>query len=368
MGSLSALHQHIATILRCALFLLACTVPAVAGGRFGNAVGEMRPGAVGQGSRVFMGRGMIVSPAPEDFLLRPAAVVRFAVGRVGTLEGQSVQTVMPGGSTAPISAVAPLGFVFHHWSDGVTANPRSVVGVIADVTLTAVFWIDGEFLSELNASDVASGHGWWDLSGSYPTRVAGNPLVLTLVHDAHGRLTGTATYTVGEATTVNLPIRGSVRGAGGNIALKLALRGAARDRSVRLALRLDLAVDPDAGQLVGAIVGSVVTGDEKTPVAETLTLPIPRAMNGTWTLLFDLVQDARGVTGTALLTLSNGAGYVCEVQGRTRGGNAVLSLAGYPAGPAARGGGIRTTITPLEGGWARLESFSGRGYGQVVGW
>jgi hypothetical protein len=25
-------------------------------------------------------------------------------------------------------------------------------------------------------------------------------------------------------------------------------------------------------------------------------------------------------------------------------------------------------ITPLEGGWARLESFSGRGYGQTLGW
>jgi hypothetical protein len=29
---------------------------------------------------------------------------------------------------------------------------------------------------------------------------------------------------------------------------------------------------------------------------------------------------------------------------------------------------IRTTLTPLEGGWARLESFSGKGYGQTVGW
>lgn len=43
----------------------------------------------------------------------------------------------------------------------------------------------------------------------------------------------------------------------------------------------------------------------------------------------------------------------------------VLSLAGAPASNAIK---IKTTITPLEGGWARLESFSGTGYGQRLGW
>ena len=47
---------------------------------------------------------------------------------------------------------------------------------------------------------------------------------------------------------------------------------------------------------------------------------------------------------------------------------ASLTLAGDPANPGAKAIAIRTTLTPIEGGWARIESFSGRGYGQVIGW
>jgi hypothetical protein len=45
-----------------------------------------------------------------------------------------------------------------------------------------------------------------------------------------------------------------------------------------------------------------------------------------------------------------------------------LSLAGRPAEVAAKAIQIRATITPLEGGWARIESLSGRGYGQLLNW
>ena len=47
---------------------------------------------------------------------------------------------------------------------------------------------------------------------------------------------------------------------------------------------------------------------------------------------------------------------------------AVLALTDDPSDPAAKPITIKTTITPLEGGWARIESFSGKGYGQTVGW
>jgi hypothetical protein len=60
--------------------------------------------------------------------------------------------------------------------------------------------------------------------------------------------------------------------------------------------------------------------------------------------------------------------YAFLVRGRTgANGTAVLSLAADPADPAARSIRISTTVTPLEGGWARLESFLGTGYGQTVG-
>ena len=47
---------------------------------------------------------------------------------------------------------------------------------------------------------------------------------------------------------------------------------------------------------------------------------------------------------------------------------AVLTLSGSPSDPASKAIAIKTTVTPLEGGWARLESFAGRGYGQALGW
>jgi hypothetical protein len=68
-------------------------------------------------------------------------------------------------------------------------------------------------------------------------------------------------------------------------------------------------------------------------------------------------------------TLSNDVKHTFVVRGKTGANNtAVLSLAGDPSDPAAAAIKIKTTITPLEGGWARIESFAGRGYGQAVGW
>ena len=70
----------------------------------------------------------------------------------------------------------------------------------------------------------------------------------------------------------------------------------------------------------------------------------------------------------ALLTLSNGAEGLFAVAGRGCGRGAVLSLRGVAADPAAMRIGIRTTIAPLEGGWARIEALSACGYGQTLGW
>ena len=99
-----------------------------------------------------------------------------------------------------------------------------------------------------------------------------------------------------------------------------------------------------------------------------MTLALPLAMDGTWTLLLELVAGGRGVTGRALLTLANGVDYAFAVTGRRQGAAVLLNLAGGPADPAARSFEVTTTITALEGRQARLDAFSGRGHGQVVQW
>ena len=106
-----------------------------------------------------------------------------------------------------------------------------------------------------------------------------------------------------------------------------------------------------------------------TPVhAEAVALPLPSEA-GTWTLLIEAGEDELGkVTGTALLTLAGGTSYAFDARGRFLGDAMVLSLAADPAEPQARGITIQATVAPLEAGWARLDSFSGRGYGQKVAW
>jgi hypothetical protein len=49
-------------------------------------------------------------------------------------------------------------------------------------------------------------------------------------------------------------------------------------------------------------------------------------------------------------------------------GTAVLTLVSEGADPVARGMQIRTSIAPLEGGWAGLRAFCGKGYGQTLAW
>jgi hypothetical protein len=105
-----------------------------------------------------------------------------------------------------------------------------------------------------------------------------------------------------------------------------------------------------------------------TPVAELLALPISAPMDGSWTLALQLGQDSRSLTGTAVLTLSNGVHYAYSVRGRRSGAVAVLSLVGDPADPAAGALSLRATVLPQAGNWGTLQDFSGTGYGQALTW
>jgi hypothetical protein len=228
---------------------------------------------------------------------------------------------------------------------------------------------DGSLLAVVDAAAVAAGRGWWDLSGTYATVVAGKPLALALVHDAAGRLSGTATWTVASEATVTMPIVGCVRGTSGSLTMKGALKGADPGRTVSVALAVALAVDTAKRQIEGTVTGSLRSGGVTTVVNENLVLDIPAPMDGTWTLALDLDQSGTTVSGTALLTFSNGVDYTFAVKGKTgANGTAVLALAGAATDAAAKAIKIKTAITPLVDGWARIDAFSGKGYGQALGW
>jgi hypothetical protein len=296
--------------------------------------------------------------------------LRFEAAAGGTLDGAAVQLVPSGGSASAVRAVSVFGYVFQQWSDGSTANPRAESGVRADRSFVAQFRLavpvppNGEFLARVDES----GHGLWDLSGSYALTVAGNPLVLNLVHDSSGKLTGGATYGAGPSTVVNLPIRGSVGASAGNTRAHIVLRGTDPARIVSLGLALDLTVNPSTRQLVGALTGSVTAAGTATPVAAVVAVPIPAPMDGTWTLLLQLTAAGRTVTGSAQIVLSNGAAYVCRAQGRTAGAAVVLNLAPAPGNQLGKGITARIAATPREGRLATLQAASIRAYGQTRAW
>jgi hypothetical protein len=225
----------------------------------------------------------------------------------------------------------------------------------------------GAFQVVLGAAGVTAGNGLWDLTGAYSVAVAGQPLVMHLVHDSRGRLSGTATYTAAGGAAVPLSVLGTVSGrAGGAVLARIALRGSDVARTASLDLAFTLTLNAGARQLRGPLVGTVTVGAVATPVAATVTLSIPAPMDGTWGLSFQLVPSGRSLSGTALLTLSNGVDYAFQVRGRSAGAAAVLTLTGAAGDPLASAISLRTTIRPMLGQRAGLGALSGNGYGQTL--
>jgi uncharacterized repeat protein (TIGR01451 family) len=63
----------------------------------------------------------------------------YSAGAGGTITGTAVQSVASGADGSPVTAVPDAGYIFLHWSDGSTANPRTDLGVSASVTVSARF-------------------------------------------------------------------------------------------------------------------------------------------------------------------------------------------------------------------------------------
>ena len=297
----------------------------------------------------------------------------YTAGANGRVTGASPQTLSYGASAAPVTAVADVGYAFDSWSDGSTSNPRTDASVAADLAVTALFAAsaqvvpDGSSLAVLGAGEVAAGRGVWDLSGTYSTEVGGMPLVIHLVHDSKGKLTGTAALTVLTVVTT-LPIKGAVRGAEGSLSARFGMKGVSSNRALRAAFAFDLTLNATTRQLVGQVTGSLSAAGITAPVEEPATLDLPASMDGTWALRFALVPGAKTVGGSATLTLSNGVAYECVVHARLSGLRVVGDLTAAPADVSARGIRIRATMSQWSGGWARLEALAGTAYGQALAW
>jgi|GEM_PF-840745 len=299
-----------------------------------------------------------------------AHTVFFLAGTHGWIDGLTPQTVAHGGAATPVTARGDYAYAFDRWSDGSTQNPRALTNVTADTTLTASFRAatsvspNGAFLALVSSP----AKGLWDFSGAYATTVAGHPLAMNWVHDTKGKLTGIATLTVAKDTLVTMPVKGTVKGAGGVTSAKITLKGSDPGRTTSASMTLTLTLDPGNRRLTGVLSGSLKTGAITTPVSGPIVLAVPGSMDGSWTLQFQLRTTTTAVTGTARLTLSHGVDYDYLVKGKAAGRSATVSLAADPSDPAAAGIKIKTTVIPLEGGWATLQLFSAKGYGQALAW
>jgi parallel beta-helix repeat protein len=82
----------------------------------------------------------------------------YAAGANGALVGDSPQVVNSGSSGTAITAVPDTGYRFLAWSDGSTANPRTDVAVMANISVTATF-IARKFV-DIDATGNGDGNSW----------------------------------------------------------------------------------------------------------------------------------------------------------------------------------------------------------------
>ncbi len=283
---------------------------------------------------------------PEQWPLTLTYRVNVPTGSVGNQTFTGTATCRE--DAGPLSAPIPASTL--------TPSPRTPVAVDPS----------GSFLAVLDPTAPAVGQGLWDLTGTYSITVADNPLTLNLTHDNKGRLSGFATLTVDvgkQIVPVTLPLRGSARGRGENLLVNLTMRGSDPGTAVTAALSFNLALNATTRQLVGPVTGHLEVNAATRLVSDIATLDIPKPMNGAWTLRFDLTSAGTSVTGSATLTLSNDVQCLYTLRGERCGLTVVASLAGV-TDPTAKS--IRTSITPLTGGGARLHTLSGRSYGQSL--
>ncbi len=68
--------------------------------------------------------------------------LEYSAGTNGSLNGDTLQSVDYGSDGTAVEAVASTGYHFTSWSDGVSDNPRTDVGVTGNISVIALFEID----------------------------------------------------------------------------------------------------------------------------------------------------------------------------------------------------------------------------------
>jgi len=317
-------------------------------------------------------------------LLRGTYPVTFASAGNGEVTGTLLQNLAPGQASTPVRAVPADDYTFRRWTvNGVEIsreNPLVILGGEAAATVVAEFAYAYDPAAprghlELTARDpaLASLNQLWDLTGYYRTTLSsGHVLILNLLHDERGTLRGTGRVqgNVGaRAVDVYLnAVSGSVTAKAGRLTAKLSLRGNLSGTSASLQLSLTRSGLALVGNATGSLTDRLAG---RADIRSACTLAMPAGMDGSYSLPVDLVlTEATGaVTGSAVLTLSNGRRVDLTVTGRHSAPLAMLELRGDgAANPSFAPVECRVTVEPYSGGTAAIRSLSLSAFGQILTW
>jgi hypothetical protein len=313
----------------------------------------------------------------EVTIVKPRYALVFLAGPGGTLVGRAAQTITHGAAATPIEAVPDYGYVFSHWSDGATANPRILTNVQAGATLTAQFVAagpadpHGPFTLLFDHPTNPDGLRLWDFTGHYVTLLGPYEVTLDVLHGERGTLTGSGTLAGampgGTLVTLPLTIRGKVTGRVGAVTVAINLSGRNATSSAKAKLTMTLGVTGLAGAYSVRL--SDTTGGKDSP-SGACAMDLPPDMDGTVLMPINLALDPNGtVTGTGLLTLANGRAVDLLLRGRKGSGNTLLRALGNRGEDPAFGAVTLTlNVVTLTNATATVNSLTGVAFGQFPSW
>jgi len=177
--------------------------------------------------------------------------VTYQAGTGGKIQGTAVQTVIKGGTTAAVTAVADSGYVFSKWSDGLTTAVRSDKNVTASKTVTALFTKKTAEAKKvtLNKKNIKLGVGEsFTLKATVTPSAASQKVNWTsnktsvVTVSAKGKLkarnTGNATITAKTANGKKITCKVTVKKAPNKITVKPVVKNMKKGSTVKLKVNL----------------------------------------------------------------------------------------------------------------------------------
>ena len=218
----------------------------------------------------------------------------------------------------------------------------------------------------------------WDITGTYTLSPDVNEdtsvvFDVTIIQDAQGMVTGSGDTTVeidGAPSTGHYTVKGKVTNSGGvakiNATVKLSGSGTVQglDTTYSLSASYKLEIDPITGTVFGSARGSAkAAGVGSGPINDQIEALLPPDMDGSWTLLMDLVPTGNKLGGTSSVKLTgSNRTFNLGVKGTysEKNGKSSISLTGSEAskGTSLKVMGTGDALTPL--------TVKGKILGQVV--